>query len=61
MHIADEGRFDTGRLAGFEGHHRVDERWEINLAERVKNVCEATSVSDAWVRGIIFVAHGRHL
>lgn len=60
MHIEDEGRFNTGRLTGFEGHHRVDAPCEINLVERVTSVREASRVSDAWVRGTAGAAHGWH-
>jgi carbonic anhydrase len=37
---------------------RFDRLCELNVIEQVANVCEATSVQDAWMRGQPLVVHG---
>jgi carbonic anhydrase len=57
-HIKDVGRFNAGRLAGLEGHRRVDALCELNVVEQVSNVCNTTIVRNAWEQGIELVVHG---
>jgi carbonic anhydrase len=40
------------------GQQRLDHLCELNVVEQVVNVCQTTSVQDAWARGQAVTVHG---
>ena len=54
--VGDKHCAYLGSVASDEGRH--DALCELNVIEQVRNLCQTTSVQDAWARGQALTVHG---
>jgi len=57
-HIKDVTRFNTEKLEGLSGERKLDLLCELNVIEQVANVCNTTTVQNAWKNGSELSVHG---
>ncbi len=57
-HIKDVNRFNAHKMEGLDGNEKLDLLCELNVIEQVANVCNTTTVQDAWKRGAELSVHG---
>lgn len=57
-HIKDVARFNADALAGVEPDKKLDLLCELNVIEQVANVCNTTTVQEAWNEGAELFVHG---
>lgn len=57
-HIKDVSRFHAEKLEGLGHDEKLDRLCELNVIEQVVNVCDTTTVQDAWKRGANLSVHG---
>lgn len=57
-HIKDVNRFNAHKMEGLDGNEKLDLLCELNVIEQVANVCNTTTVQDAWKNGTELSVHG---
>jgi carbonic anhydrase len=57
-HIKDVARFNSEQLEGLPTEARYDRLCELNVIEQVANVCNTTTVQNAWKNGTALSVHG---
>lgn len=57
-HVKDVIRFNQERMEGLDFQHRFDQLCELNVIEQVANVCNTTTVQNAWENGVDLTIHG---
>ena len=57
-HIKDVSRFYAENLKGLKQDKKCDVLCELNVIEQVKNVCNTTTVQNAWKEGTNLSVHG---
>lgn len=57
-HIKDVARFNADELEGLDEQQRFDRMCELNVMEQVANVCNITTVQQAWKDGAELSVHG---
>ncbi|HPE60061.1 MAG TPA: carbonate dehydratase [Thiolinea sp.] len=57
-HIKDVARFNAAALEGLPADARHDRLAELNVIEQVANVCNTSTVRNAWRRGHELSVHG---
>lgn len=57
-HIKDVNRFNAHKMKGLDGNEKLDLLCELNVIEQVANVCNTTTVQDAWKNGAELSVHG---
>ena len=57
-HIKDVARFNADKLKGLEPDEKCDLLCELNVIEQVANVCNTTTVQEAWRKGAELSIHG---
>lgn len=57
-HIKDVNRFNADKLDGLSDSEKLDRLCELNVIEQVANVCNTTTVQDAWKKGVELAVHG---
>ncbi len=57
-HIKDVGRFNAEKLDGLKPDRKEDLLCELNVLEQVLNVCDTTTVQNAWKNGVELAVHG---
>lgn len=57
-HIKDVNRFNAHKMEGLDGNEKLDLLCELNVIEQVANVCNTTTVQDAWKNGAELSVHG---
>ena len=45
-------------MEGLDFQHRFDQLCELNVIEQVANVCNTTTVQNAWENGVDLTIHG---
>lgn len=57
-HIMDVSRFNAEKLKGLDRDGKFDLLCELNVIEQVANVCNTTTVQNAWKNGAELSVHG---
>lgn len=57
-HVKDVIRFNQEKMEGLDFQHRFDRLCELNVTEQVANVCNTTTVQNAWDQGDDLTIHG---
>jgi len=57
-HIKDVGCFNTEKLDGLNHEKKPDLLCELNVKERVTNVCNTIIVQNTWKKGVELSVHG---
>lgn len=57
-HIKDVSRFNAGKLNGLKHDEKLDLLCKLNIIEQVTNVCNTTTVQNAWKNGTELLIHG---